>query len=105
MSSNGQAHDEGLKAIELAFEDAKYLDADGKECANLMILGAHREIEIADNVIMEIFGSITEGKNVKMTFATDSGNGYEVHIENYGDMVKLMQGTLDAYVIAQTVET
>ena len=35
MSSNGHDKDQGLMAIRAAFKDAQYLDADGKECANL----------------------------------------------------------------------
>ena len=101
MSGNGQSHDEGLKAIELAFKDAKYTDADGKECANLMILGAHRNVEIPDNLIMEIYGSLTDGKNVKLGFKAASGQGYDVCIENYGDMIKFMQGTLEASVVQE----
>lgn len=95
-AGNGQTHDEGLKAIRLAFKDAQYTDADGKECANLMMLGAHRSLEVPDNVIVEVYASITAGKNVKLGLKTDSGSGYTVFIESYGDMIKFLQGTLEA---------
>jgi len=96
---NGKMIDEGLAAIKLAFKDAKFLDADGKECANLMMLGAHRTVEIPDNLIMDMYGSITSGRNVELSFESNEGNGYTAQLTSYGDLIKLMQGTLEAAVV------
>jgi hypothetical protein len=100
MSGNGHDKDEGLMAIRAAFEGAQYLDADGKECANLMMLGAHREQQIPDNLIVEVYASLTEGRNVQLKFVSDeTQKGYVACIESYSDMLKLMQGELDATVL------
>lgn len=93
---NGHATDEGLQAIKEAFTDAQYLDPNGKECANLMMIGAHREQEIPDNLIMEVYATITSGRNVRLEFTSDEGNGYVACIEGYEDLINLMQGTLEA---------
>lgn len=93
--SNGHDVDEGLVALREAFKDAQYISVEAKDCADQIMLGAHRVQEIPDAVIMEVYGSITEGKNIQLTFAADSG-GYVANIESYTDLIAMMAGTLEA---------
>jgi len=101
---NGEIHDQGLLAIKAAFDGAQYLNSDAFDAASLMILGKHREFEIPDNAIMEIYGTLTEGKKTQFSFTNESGDGYIVNIESYTDLVAFMQGTLPAHVITQGAE-
>lgn len=97
---NGKIHDEGLMAIKAAFDGAKYTDTDAFDAASLIMLGTHREQQIPDNVIMEIYASITEGKNIQLGLDPQPGDtGYVVNIESYADMVAFMTGTLEAFPV------
>ena len=94
---NGKLTDEGLMALKAAFDGAKYQDTDAFDAAGLIMLGKHREQEIPDNLIMEIYGTVTEGKNIQLEFTSKSGSGYVANIESFADLVGLMQGTLEAH--------
>ena len=97
-NGNGKVIDEGLMALKAAFDGAKFLDADAKACSELMMLGKHRERQIPDNVIMEIYGMITEGSNVqlKLDATADGDVGFIANLESYADMAAFMQGTFEA---------
>lgn len=86
--------DEGLMALRRSFADAKYLNSLGQKCAHMMMRGAHRSQQIPDAVIMEVYASITMGKNIQLTMQSDDGHGYVANIESYADMIKFMQGEL-----------
>lgn len=88
------ASDPGLQLIKEAFEDAQYLSIEAKDAAHMIQLGAHREQEIPDQVIMSIYGTLTEGKKAQIEFQSKSGNGYVAHIESYSDMILFMQGNM-----------
>ncbi len=95
--SQGNGHmapDKGLAALQLAFEGAQYLDADAKAVAEQLQLGKHRSMNIPDALIMEVYGSITEGKNIELAFTSDDGNGFVANLESYADMLGLLAGTL-----------
>ena len=97
---NGKIADMGLKAISVAFEDAKFTSTDAFDAVNLMKLGTHRDQGCPDNVIMEIYASVTEGKNVQLKLEqVKDGLGYVANIESYADMVDFMQGNLEVGVI------
>ena len=99
--SNGhdKTVDEGLMALRRSFDAAKYTSIDARDAAILMMRGAHREQQIPDSVIMEVYASITAGKNIHLDMKTDDGHGYVACIESYADMIKFMQGELFAGVI------
>ncbi len=97
MKGNGELMDEGLMAIKASFDGAKYLSPDAFDAANLIMLGKHRENQIPDNVIMEVYAAITEGKNIQLGLDPKPGDiGYVANIESYADMVAFIQGTLKA---------
>jgi len=97
LKGNGKIHDEGLLAIKASFEGAKYISTDAFDAASLMMLGTHREQQIPDNVIMEVYAAITEGTNIQLALDPKPGDiGYVANIESYADMVAFMQGTLEA---------
>jgi hypothetical protein len=95
---NGTMFDEGLMAIKASFEGAQYLSTDAFDAASLIMLGTHRKQQIPDNVIMEVYGAITEGKNIQLKLDADSDGdvGFIANIESYADMVAFMKGTLEA---------
>ena len=98
---NGDIHDQGLLAIKAAFDGAQYLNTDAFDAANLMILGKHREQEIPDGVIMEIYGTLTEGKKMALNFTNNAGDGYQANIETYADLVAFMNGTFAVLPVEQ----
>ena len=81
-------------ALTESFKDAQFLSADAKAASEMIQLGIHREQQIPDNVIMEVYGSITEGKNIQLGFTNDSGGGYQANIESYADLIAMMDGSL-----------
>ena len=93
---NGKIVDEGLTVINWAFEGAKYLSAEAKECAELMKLGKHREQEVNDATAIEMFAMVTEGKKFQLTRQGNSGKGYSVCIESYADLRDFLNGTIEA---------
>lgn len=99
--TEGNGQDLGLQAINEAFEGAKYLDPLAKECAELMKLGAHRDLEISDAVAMQIFGMVTEGKNVALRRQGSKGQGYLVTIETYRHLRDFLRGTRNAVEIPE----
>ena len=85
-------------AIKASFDGAKYTSADAFDAASLMMLGKHREYQIPDNVIMEVYAAITEGKNIQLGLDAEPGDtGYVANLESYADMVSFMQGRLKAF--------
>ena len=97
MKGNGHdsAVDEGLIAIRESFKGAKYSNTDAFDAAGLIQLGAHRSQNIPDAIIMEVYGTITEGSNCQLKFESDAGAGYVANIETYADLVSFMQGSLE----------
>ena len=93
--------DEGLLAIKASFKGASFLDTDAYDAATLMQAGEHRKQDVPDTLIMEIYGSITEGKNICLERKYKSGGGYIVKIENYKDLVQFIQGDLLGHEIEQ----
>lgn len=93
---NGQIVDIGLKAINESFEDAKYLEPAAKECAELMMMGAHRKLEINDAAAMQLYAMVTENHKVKVERTFDSGGGYVVRIETYEQLRDFFNGELGA---------
>ncbi len=91
---NGKMLDEGLIAINEAFRGAKYLEEAAKECAELMKIGKHRDLEISDGVAMNMYAMITEGKKFEMTRRGSTGAGYQLNVENYTDLAELFRGDL-----------
>jgi len=67
------ASDPGLQLIKEAFEDAQYLSIEAKDAAHMIQLGAHREQEIPDQVIMSIYGTLTEGKKAQIEWQYAGG--------------------------------
>ena len=94
-----KAVDEGLMALRESFKDAKFLDSDAKDAADLICLGAHREQGIPDSTVMEVFGIITEGKNCQLSLKTKEGHGYVAHIESYANLVAFVSGSLEAHIL------
>lgn len=92
--NGGTVIDEGLAALKMAFDDSKFYNNYAKQCAELIIMGAHREMNIPDAVIMEVYGSITEGKKMSLKFETNAGKGFIANIESYGDLISFMKGKL-----------
>ena len=97
---NGNDVDQGLMAINMAFKDAKYLCAEAKECAELMMIGKHRELELSDSNAMMMYGSVTEGKKFILERIGKSGRGYRVQIESYADLRDFFNGTIEGYEVA-----
>ena len=93
---NGQIVDEGLTALKQCFEGAKYLEADAKRAAELMLIGKHRELEISDATAMQMYAMVTEGKCFDMTRTNSEGIGYQVQIESYTNLADLFAGELEA---------
>jgi len=91
---NGAVLDEGLLAINEAFKGAKYLEEDAKLCAELMMLGSHRKLEISDAQAMELYAIVTEGKKFEITRRNSKGEGYQANVENYADLLQLFEGSL-----------
>ena len=102
MKSNGKIIDQGLDALKAAFEDAQFLSAEAKEASERIQLGEHRRIGVPDNIIMEVYGSVTEGTNICLEFTSDEGKGYMCSIESYADLIKFMTGDLDGYAVRMT---
>ena len=98
---NGKLLDEGLMALKASFDGAKFQSTDAFDAAGLIMLGTHREQHIPDAVIMEVYGIITEGKNVQLGFTAKTGKGYTANIESFADLVSMMNGTLAAHQIEQ----
>ena len=96
---NGHFQDEGLIAIREAFADAQFFDIEAKEVSERIMLGQHRDKQIPDSMVMEIYGSITEGHKLELAFTSDAGNGYIAHIESYADMIKMLDGGLEAMLV------
>lgn len=94
-NGNGQVKDEGLLALKAAFDGAQFLNAEAKEVSERILLGQHRQQQIPDNLVMEIYATITEGVNMALEFTSDDGNGYIAYVESYNDMLKLLDGGLD----------
>jgi hypothetical protein len=94
VKSNGhdKTIDKGLIALQQSFEGAKYLNGMGKKCAELMQKGAHREMNIPDAIIMEVYGVITAGENVEIEFKSNTGHGFKAQIESYADLIAFMLG-------------
>lgn len=104
MKANGHdiKADAGLTAVKASFADAQYQSIDARDCALLMMRGAHRKLEIPDAVIMEAYGMICCGNKVQLKFKTKAGKGYLAQIESYADLIKFMQGELDVAVLVAT---
>ena len=96
---NGRVVDEGLIAINKAFEGAKYLDADAKAAAELMKVGKHRELEISDAQAMELYALVTEGKKFQIDRRNSKGDGYRCNVESYADLHLLCAGELEGETI------
>ncbi len=101
VKTNGhdKVADEGLMALRRSFKGAKYLNSLGKKAAQMMMRGAHRNQQIPDAVIMEVYAGVTAGKNVQLKLESDEGKGYVANIESYADMIAFMEGSLVATVI------
>lgn len=99
IGGNGKLVDEGLTALKLCFEGAKYLEVDAKRCAELMQLGEHRNLEISDGVAMQMYAMVTEGKKFEMTRRNSEGEGYRVNVENYTHLADLFAGDLEAELV------
>ncbi len=95
MKGNGQA-DQGLLGLNAAFEGAKYTCIEAHECAQLMMMGRHREQEIPDGFAMALYDGVTRGQNQQLMRRGKSGAGYVVHIESYKDLASFFKGTLEA---------
>lgn len=91
--------DEGLIAIHMAFKDAKYLEVAAKECAELMKLGCHRQLELSDAAAMQLYAVVTEGKKVQVERRNTKGEGYLANIESYENLRDFFNGTLEAQTI------
>ena len=100
LTLGGNGHDkyadERLMGLRHAFKDARFLNNLGRKCAEMIVLGMHRKQHIPDAIIMEIYGSITEGQRVELAFTSDEGNGCLTNIASYADLIKLMQCELAA---------
>jgi len=101
VKGNGKIIDEGLAALKAAFDGAQYLSVEAKECSERIQLGEHRQQNIPDVLIMEVYGSITAGRNIALEFRADSGRGFVAHLESYEDLNALMAGTFEAIPIEQ----
>lgn len=93
---DGQVVDIGLKAINESFHDAKYLEPAAKECAELMMLGEHRKLEINDAAAMQLYSMVTQNHMVKLERSFDSGGGYVVRITCYEELKQFFMGELPA---------
>jgi len=98
---NGKVRDEGLLAINAAFEGAKYLEEDAKRAADLMKIGRHRNLEISDAQAMELYAIITEGKKFQIERTNSNGEGYLARVESYADLADLFDGTLPSNVVRE----
>jgi len=98
---NGKVRDEGLLAINAAFEGAKYLEEDAKRAAELMKIGRHRNLEISDAQAMELYAIITEGKKFQIERTNSNGEGYRANVENYTDLAALFDGSLSSDVVRE----
>jgi len=101
MKPNGHdaSADKGLTAVQASFADAQYQCIEARDAAILMMRGAHREMEIPDAVIMEAYGMVTRGHKCEIRFKTDEGRGYIANIESFEDLIKFMQGELEATLL------
>ena len=95
-NGNGRVLDEGLIAINEAFDGAKYLEEDAKIAAEHMKVGRHRGLEISDSQAMNMYAMITEGKKFQVTRTNSEGVGYQANVESYADLVALFDGGLVA---------
>lgn len=93
-SGNGGVFDEGLAAIREAFMGATYLEPAAEECAELLMAGKHRELELPDAAAMEMYGTVTEGKNFEVQRLNKDGAGYMAHIESYTDLAAFFRGDI-----------
>ncbi len=100
---DGQEKDVGLIAMKVAFDDAKYLCPEAKQCAELMMIGAHRKLEIPDNIAMEMYSMVTEDHNFTLDRRNDEGDGYVVNIESYANLRDFFAGNLDAAQVSAEV--
>lgn len=96
--------DEGLAAIRHSFDGAQYINDTARECAERMMLGEHRDLELPDSAIMEIYGIITSGEKVRLKRTNDNGDGFLVHIESYEDLLSLIKQEADAQLITGEAE-
>ena len=90
--------------MQAAFHGAKFLNNIAAQCASLMCRGEHRKNNIPDVVIMECFGSITEGHAMQLKFETDEGSGYIAEINNYADLLAFLKGTLEVALLEKVDE-
>jgi hypothetical protein len=97
---NGKLVDEGLLAIHTVFQDYDFLCDDAFDCYQMMVAGAHRELELPDSVIMEVYGLVTEGKAAVVTRTNSEGAGYRARIESYAELLSFLKGELEAEVVS-----
>ena len=96
---NGKILDEGLIAINEAFDGAKFLEEDAKIAAEYMKIGKHRDLEISDAQAMEMYAIVTEGKMFEVTRRNSKGEGYKANVENYSDLADYFAGELEAQTV------
>lgn len=96
---NGKLADEGQLAMATVFKGATFLSEEARLCSQMMIAGAHREMELPDSAIMEIYGLITEGKPAVVERTNSAGYGYKARIENYAELLAFLKGELEAEVV------
>lgn len=92
--------DEGLRALRVAFQDAVYINDDARECAELMMRGTHRQLEIPDAAAMQLYEQVTMGQPVGLTRTNARGEGYRVLVRDYAQLAALFRGEL----LAEKVE-
>lgn len=97
---NGKMADEGQLAMATCFKDAAFVSEEARECSQMMIAGAHRELELPDAVIMEVYGLVTEGKAAVVTRTNNEGEGYRARIESYGELLSFLKGELEAEIVS-----
>ncbi len=96
---NGKMADEGQLAMATVFKDAVFLCDGARLCSQMMIAGAHRELELPDSAIMEVYALITEGKPATVERTNSAGYGYKARIENYAELLAFLRGELEAEVV------
>lgn len=101
-SGNGQLVDEGLTAIRMAFDGHQFVNDAAKQCAELMMAGAHRHLEIPDSAAMEMYGIVTQGSGGAITRTNSEGKGFRAVISSYEDLAELFAGKLEAEYIDQS---
>lgn len=100
-TGNGRVRDEGLLAINAAFEGARYLEDEAKRAAELMKIGKHRELEISDGQAMELYAIVTEGNRCEIERLNSKGEGYRASISSYKELADFFAGELMAEAVTE----